>query len=699
MHDKKELSAFREYISIILDWGTIVGIFIGLFYGLLTFIPYTATAGISFFNAFYQSVIIPVLGGALLSILIINIPNYNRKKTNNLIKEIDIKVVNIEELVKVELSKCSRMTALHTDGNILTNQLKRIDEKGIDDDKMNLKWIMAKYLSKLLSVQLIDYTFHLSASNYFKFASDIIKESRKSIVLLGSLTPMTWLSILGDDDEKIKKYFNNALIEQFPINEDNHSITLNNLSGIKKQRYICLNDQDFNTLYIHENSIVTYHKINHSIESYFINIEKAKVLSEDEKLCVNPLLNEYMICDNEIAFEWNPTSEMVKISENIVSEKDFLKHLKSLVVALDLKVKKNREANHLNHLNLIKKIRRQKIEAITDCIDKKMVMHKYSYMFPESLNLMKNIYQDGNIYGGTVLAALGKVLPLAVSKKNNKVNIIHIGPGSGHRISGICDLIGSNNICGYYPVDYSPVCLQKAMDVLKNRLSSNEPKVDIKSFQIDLYEDFIYDQIFRNSSDEVIKNAIVLIPANSSLLGHEVHEEREDFLSKLINVNNSNISIITLDRYDPDTFKKIHLPSKEFIFSPLKVFEVPYISELASNNFFSHEYPINDDENNIMRINFKLKEYIKKLDGVMLNKYSVGSDEDEEGISLANEYYTLRKKFYAIDYIQLVSFLKFENVNALKSHFNKSGFQVEIDDNILDTGDTFCFTLKAKTKQ
>jgi hypothetical protein len=686
MFSKESKEAFKDYLSIIIDVGTIIGLGIGLIYGLYNFFPYNYSSWDSLIGDIFHIIVIPTLSSALLAMLIINIPLYGRKKIKEHIIEIHALIDSRTRTINENLKECPRLFALHTDKGILKKKIEFIDNA-----KDNHKWILAKYLSKLLSVQLIDYRFHLSGENYSKFASDIIKESKESIILLGSLPPMDWLLLLGTAVDKKQELLNNTLLGDYSLDPDNHSETLKNVSWIKKQRYICLSNLDFENLFLHEKCLKLYNEKNRGIENYFVNFDKTGININPEKLVTgfDPSKKEYMICDNEIAFEWDRTSEMVKISEDTPEEKDFLTPARSIIEKLEFKVEEAEDNNHLTYEQLIRKVIQQKIVIIQECLSKNRISHKYSYLFPNVEELTRGIYLAGRIYGDRVAQALARILPKIVKEK---VNIIHIGPGTGHRISSICDIIGSDKIKGYYLVDISPQNLDTSSDILEKRLNGH--KVEINTFQIDLYKNFEYETVFKTSSGEVIKNAIVLIPANSSLLGREISEDERDFLSIMIDENNKNTCVITLDKYDEEQFQKIHLEAKEFLFSPLKIFEVPYIKNTAKNNLFYYKY-----SNNILRLCFKLKNYLDEIGEANLGKYTDAGEEVDWANDLTDSYKSLRAQLYNKEEIQLVSFLKFKEVEDLKKHFSKN-FDIENyeegEDGVIEHDCTFCFALKFK---
>ena len=597
-----------------------------------------------------------------LSIILVSIPifTFSQIKINREIIE--------KNLCKID--NLSYFSAFHTENNSLKRRLDSISEL-----EPSQQWILSKYISKLLSESIGSFSINLSAVEYSQFSSLLFLECKGSIDLTGSLRPATWLNLLVDETNSQNRYdrkqfFNNILdYTKFPINEDNHSITLINqcshISIDNKFRVVCLSQYDINFLYISERSIDTYYHINNPEKlpkSFF------KEYNPYFYKIMNPMEYEYALYDKPLLLKYkkeeNKKGILKLINKNdIIEVEDRI----DFYEVLDF-FKKSRTQPLLDYKKIKEKVNKEKISLLSKIIENKVLPHKLSYLYSGGIRWVRFLEKGNTKYcDSATLAIQDGLIKFKNSLNNGAISIIEIGAGAGDRISTICDTLGSNNISSYHLLDISDYLLNKANEVLKERM----PKLRGSNNKILLD---CCDSLNKEKFENEIKDKYVFIPNNSTLF------TEEGFM--LESLKKAKGVFITLDMYDKKDDKKTfndHLEAKELFLFPLRIFEIPIdgptLNDENNKDIFFH----NKYENNKFKITFNIKAYTDKLKENLRKQDVFGNIKKIDNSESFNTYNNLRKKLISITDLTVLSSLKFSEEKDIKTYFNDfNDFNIDI---------------------
>lgn len=615
-------------------------------------------------------VVIKSFFSTLLSFLFIKIPTYLIDTQNHLRDEITKAISRIDE--------CPRMMALHTDGKVLESQINKINES----NESNVRWIMSKYISKLLSVSIKSFCIDFKSvididddskatAEYSKFSSEIIKECKESVKLTGSMTPHEWLSNLAVDKENQKRFFNNEVSELIIDDSNNHSRVLKNSQIDEKKRIVCLPKFDYDNLFLFENSIEAYYKINDGIPTKFISWD------ENIKSHMNPLQYEYALYDDSLLFKFDKETKVLEIQNggNEFDEiRDFFNNKGNTIET----------NNHDEKNKLIQRSHDQKQKLIKQILRRKQIPHKYSYLFDDEWERFLRRSDRYSIHAK-------KAIEYSISNflSNKKRHILEIGPGNGDKIDMVCDCIGTDNIIEYELVDISSRLLKEARAVLNRRFDKND----------DCNCDNVFDVCDDNIEPTIFDDKTVLILNNSTIF------PEINFPWK--SLTHAEDILITLDLYDnnADVLFDEYYKARELFLSPMKIFEIPIVSELIDGDEFKFLFSDNSkdeeysNENPFYNIYFNLKAY---LDIISFNENQKSAESIAKTISCPSEelvnirecimkyrrnhtsplkwksdsdqeYSKQSEKLYSIDKLIILSSLKFkkESMSDYKTSIKK----------------------------
>lgn len=542
------------------------------------------------------------------------------------------------------INKCPKMIALHTDENILE---KKIDQM-IKLDKPNQRWLMSKYISKLLTVSVSDFIIKINAADYSNFSSSLIRDCVDSVKLTGSMRPYDWLNALGSDENNKNLFFNSLLeLGQLKIDANNHSIVLTQCNEIEtRKRIVCFNDYDWKYLYLSEISIDEYFHINGSdyninnLQTYFVNYTGSNF---------DPIKYEYALYDDAILLKWDKLNENLRIIVGKYATHNDLVEFNAVKEIFDNS--NNVGGKRLYEYDKIKsEVSRQKIALIESIVESSKLPHKLAYLYKEGgINWIDYIEDEESIFSSVASDVMKMGIRSLIDEKigSGNVKLVEIGPGDGSRSHVICDCFGSERIESYELIDISNYLLDKAHKNLELRLQNK-----IKRIQLDWTEEAERKKVYKS------KNKIVLIPYNSTLFT----EPEFDWNS----LNNHRYAIISLDMYDEIYEKDIfnnYISAFKLLLHPLKIFEIPIDCDYIWKNrdkLFMANY---DKVSHTYNVYFKLKNYVNVIqDKNVKRRYD-------------KKYQVLRDKLKQIEDLLVMSSLKFDTYESAKSYFVNRGFE------------------------
>lgn len=627
-------------------------------------------------------VVIKSLFSGAITFIFITIPSYLIDTQKRLLEDVINAISKIDE--------CPRMMALHTEDNLLESKIKSVDEL----QKNNERWIMSKYISKLLSVSIKSFTIDFKLINddeatreYSKFSSEIINECKESVKLTGSMTPYEWLFDLAKDKDNKNNFFNNTIAkEEFLINDNNHSKILKNKPIDKKIRIVCLSEFNYSNLFVFENSIKAYYHINEGIKTKFIPWD------ENREKHMHPLEYEYALYDDSLLFKFNKETKVLEVQKGGDEFDELIKFFEEY--------KSDKIDNKREKDKLIKESHEKKQRLLKTIIKRNQIPHKYSYLFNDE---WEKFLERSDRYCENAKNTIGDAISYFWNNET-ALSIIEIGAGNGDKIDEVCDHIGTRNIKDYELVDISSRLLRKAKTVLLRRFKNDNDRVC----------DTVLDICDCDSRPDVFKGKSVLLLNNSTIF------PENNFPWKKL--QKADRILITLDLFEENTQDLFdeYYKARELFLSPLKIFEVPIISELITEDDFKFLFSDNSDDNNysddnpIYHIYFNLNAYLdivsfkesqkrakdiadrlssdenKKLEIVnCIKNYRNNHEPLKWKIEEDKGYINKCDELYKLDKLIILSSLKFkkdstsgDNINKekIKSYFeNKLDNQFEID--------------------
>jgi hypothetical protein len=708
---EKEQGGLREYLNIFKHWTSLVALVPSVLIGIL--LHFESEAGI------LCSIFLPIIL-MITNIVAVSIPRYCITKLQSIEKDVTDKFsLIVNELVK-KIDKCPKMAALHTDNNQFKESIRLIDD--IDSDKSHLRWVVARYLSEILSHTFDDSrSFEIEAIDYSRLSGDLFRECKVSIHLTGSMHPIAWLNNVIEKNEKqednrMNRFLNNEIeVDALFYDENHHFYDKNNHSiilkedckKIKRIRYVCLENFDMEHFFVSEKSIDAYFLFNNgdikagdiSYSTYFF--DKATwdwYIHEHsgEYSSIHPMEFEYALYDDEVLLKWNKTSKRLTLVDKKTCESE-LTEIKKYFNEKNIEIFKM-----LSYKEIKKNIYKQKLDYvknITQDKDNISISHKFSYLYNGAKNwnkIVKNKDSDYSEKGTTALeiaSAIDETLSefIHLMKSSNDFSIVEIGPGNGCRISTICDCFGSKNIKEYTLVDISRDLLDMARIELNARLQSNdEDKQIIKKYlQLDCCTQHQDDH--EKNIRTIVEGKCVLILLNSTLFT----EKGFDFK----NLKEADSVYILLSNYDGNAEKSFeqYLIGQSLFLQPLRILEVPIAVEtlkIFKKYLFTYEYEepyFNIYFNLKLYINIlrredcaKIKEYLYEHIEDFVNTYERFIDDEKEPIKiidpkeiettelLRNKYINMRNRLLDNTKIKVLSSLKFKDEEGVKKYFSKN---------------------------
>ncbi|MBQ6080141.1 MAG: hypothetical protein IJK93_07690 [Muribaculaceae bacterium] len=694
-----------------IDWvATAVAVIITIIISILWNVSF------NYFNSFWNTVITAFLKYILtfiLLVIIVHQPRFLIKKIGKIIQD------NDNYLKKID--KCPRMTAFYTDGNFLKDKIDSMAHL-----EPNQRWQFSMFITQLLTNQFKDFSIKIKIIDYSGFSKEIMKECKSSVYLTGSMRPSSWLNALADNNKNDVKYkfFNNLLPsdQQFPINENNHSVYINKCQTLERLRVVCLTPEDMNFLFISENSVHEYFRINSTkggIKTYFTEWEShAGKMDEDALMNVRfpfnsndmqPLVYEYALYDGALLFKFKKVNkiwgELTVINGKWPHESESNKKEFKAVQDFFNYFKDNTNSSKKDYMSIISDVQKNKIDMLKMIINNRILPHKYSYLYSGADKWDEFIKKGGTRYGNRSTLAIVEFLN-HFFKSDTNLDIVEIGAGNGNRIAAVCDALGTDDIKQYRLVDISNQLLEESLQLLLNRLGKDKI---VEPLLLDCCSSEKHEEL-----EETINNKTVLILSNSTLFT-EVEFNWESFKA-------AHQIFISLDLYDDNnsTYSDLSKAVSLFLF-PLKVFEIPIIDELIeplSNYLFQQKY---DTDKNCFNIYFNLKIYLEILRGKTSNDKAVSSSEIAEKMTSdieerkniskiidsvwnasnllkttdllynapvelqSRDYISLRKKLLDIDKLTVLSCLKFKKekedahiIRSIRTFFEKKGFNANV---------------------
>ena len=590
---------------------------------------------------------------ALIPWFIKEIIDYNKRAVKTLSEEVFREINQFKESITDQMdvlkrscdkqtdaiNQCPRMVAFHTENNILERRVSEMTKMS----KPNHRWLMSKYISKLLSVSINDFAIKINAQDYSKFSSSLIRECELSVKLTGSMRPYEWLNALGNNQENKKSFFNNELISHhLLIDEDNHSVILTRCNNIAmRKRVVCFNDYDWKYLFLSEISIDEYFYINgsnyseSSLQTYFANYCGKNF---------NPMKYEYALYDDALLLKWDRKEQELRVvlsNSEIENEKKEFEAVKSF-----FSNNNKGEINLYTYDDIKKRILETKIKLLETINQNPKLPHKLSYLYSEGgENWINYVRNENSLYSSAASDIMKMCIRSLIEDgkiKQNGIKILEIGPGDGNRSLAICDCFGADNISYYGLVDISSYLLQIAQRKLSFRLN----KDNIEVFQIDWT-----DKLLKRPQ---IKDKVVIIPYNSTLF------TESDF--EWSSLRSADSVLLSLDIYDETNADEIfgsYVDAYKLFLHPLRIFEIPIKDEVIvknKENLFEASY----DENTMCyNVYFRLKEYLSLLE---FNTENIKNRDQK--------YAAVWKEFIGIEKLLVLSSLKFKDIPTAETYFH-----------------------------
>jgi len=597
-----------------------------------------------FSNEFWKSHGKELFIQGVLSLLLVGIPSFVKQQLMEAKQEISDKLKLLD--------KCPRMIAFHTKGNVLEEKIKIIDQS------KDHKWLLSRFISKMLEYAFKEFSFKISPSEYAERAKDFLSEAKEKVMLSSSYSPYVWLSELSSpngvsagEDEK-ERFFNNE-IEHYPFitgqKEKLHSYYMANIASKKSERFVLLSEYDWDNLYLAERYLDEYYFLNANEKSgseenlitYYINPYTAKLPKEHKDL----LMSEATLYDGSILLNYSTKDEI-------------------LSCVTDAKVERSKEIfkdarNAAIRYNALKdEIIRIKIDKVTEILQAKKIPHTLAYLFKGAENWEEYCKTERDYVRCSInilYKGLSELITSPIFPENGTFKIVEIGSGTGDKINCVFDVLGKR-IESYELIDVSEELLRKAETKLR------EQKIDPHKIKTHLMDIFDVDDNTRNQLRIISQDSLVIIQANSSLF-----TENDSWVDTFME---AKAIFLTLDMYD--TYKT--LSKEEFYYQqhiiklllhPLRAFEIPIHTKIIKEKkLLSVSY-----SKNKLKIIFRLKDYINCLDDeqkLILNKKKT------------KEYKDKRNDLLQINDLVVFDSLKFSDEDSIVSYFKKLGFNSKI---------------------
>jgi len=654
----KEKTEFQEYLEIFKHWQLwLFGLGISIFAGIL--LPLISDLSRIIDPVFYKSNTPSIILIFIISVVALSIPKYCIERFRLIKNEINNQMKKLE--------KCPKMVALHTDDEVLENKLELINES------VEHKWLLSELLSKMIAINCKDFSFDISSINEFtKFTSTLATMGTKDIKFYTSIPAFTWLNSFADKNNptnKKKNRFYNNLDQEFPLDKkllDKHLITS---SEINTERYVFLSQFEWDNKYLSERYLDAYYKVNkidgkrNNDNICFINNDNDNYDWSEYK---KTLENEYVIYDDTILLSYNNDNHLL----SYVSDEDKFSEIKSI---LDKCTKKE---YCLSYYELKEKIIEQKIsilDKIVNNFENPKISHTLSFLFRGS-EFWQEYQKKEKGFNDYSRRALNDGLKLFLEKNQKsyyeytkKYKIVEIGPGDGSKTRLILNTLGAENIHEYHLIDVNEIFLNKAEKILeKFKEEHNEFKFKHKIHLLDICDQkkgtnykYIDDGEEVKRIDEIFRNSVVIIATNSSVFYEDGFNLDIFFGCKTI--------LLTIQVFSGKEKEKEFIETKystyqrlNLLIHPLSAFNIP-IDDTIAKDYLIAEYQ--DDK---LKINFRLKDYLSTLKKQKKIEMNVKNPEDlscyiKKYQKYYDSYKDLLNKFTSSEKITIYETLKFED--------------------------------------
>ena len=530
-----------------------------------------------------------ILAKILLAYVLLDLPQI-------LLEEVSKLSVNISKEMG-RMGDLPRFSAFHTDQGVLEEKMAVLDDKLT---KSSHKWIYSKYISKLLSFSFRDFKIQFDSGEkgtqeYSRFSSEIMKECTESVFLTGSMTPYEWLSYLAVNEDAEKAFFNNTG-KHLEFDPDNHSIVLGNLQIPIKRRAVCLEEFDYNHLFLSERSLKEYYWINSGIKTTFCSWTKG--FSERyPQMC--PLEYEYAWYDRALLFKFEKRANILEILRENEGEYNSVK-------AFFEDVEKG-IGSHTREKTLLNNVQTQKeslLASIKNVGNQNwQIPHKYAYLLEDWMNFLKSsrTFNDSAKVQSTILFQSF----LKELSTDDSFEMVEIGSGLGDKSLSLCECILAEKIKSYNLLDICRPMLDDAYSLL---FQNPKLKGKVTSDRYDCCDP-------RSVPVEYYKDKTVLILNNSTIFSEDCFPWHSLQSSKRI-----FITLHVLDEGKNDAVFNDYLGAHYLFLAPLKIYDIPFTSKFLSaspediKRYFGNNGAHYSNNDPFYKITFNLKKYLEDLD-------------------------------------------------------------------------------------
>lgn len=597
-----------------------------------------------------------------------------------------------------------RLTSLITTERTFESRLEDVQKV----EAHGARWIYSKYISNFLEKSFSSFTIKLSPLKYSNFSGELFQLSEMSIYLTGSMTPSQWLDSLVDTSNQATgqhfehqrdMFFNNELpiinYEKI-ISKENHSIVLKNNSMIapeNKLRIVCLNNYDWEYLFMSERSVDAYYAINNHEtipNSFFKN--QAEINNDS----FNPFQYEYALYDDQLLLKYDKEKELLTLISSQEKSPEFTA-VHNFFEAHIQYVGRDLRGSFEGYLEIKERIRKKKIELIEEINKNKRLPHKLSYLYGGGRKWGEYIDRGRTRYTNLATQSIEDgIFDFFIRNTNNRssLNIVELGAGTGERTARVYDTLGRTRVNSYEIVDISSSLLKQAGAELHQRhIQFTATLLDCCSSQTSDQDNF----------RQLIKDKDVFILSNSTLIADPEFEWESLQGAKSIFITIDLLSSSNTRQSGEGCAFNDYLEAKEFLLYPLKIFEIPIKTENI-NGLFTFHY---DEESSIFKMMFNLQKYLNQVKFGEVRDFteeSRGIKENEKLDDLKGTHQTYldkRRKLKSIQELVVLESLKFRHDKSkptgtkqkISSFFEQKGFNSNIHLFEYNNGVTFAAIL------
>lgn len=569
----------------------------------------------------------------------------------------------LSNVIKEEMDRTKELspfTVFHTENNVFGKKMSVLSS--INDN--GPKWIYSKFISRLLSVSFDNFkiTFQ-KTQEYSEFSSDVMKECKNTISLTGSMTPYEWLFTLATDEENKELFFNNAS-PNLTDPHGNHAITLQQLHLGSKNRAVCLSSFDFKHLFLFEQSLKEYYRINNGVNTVFC--EWTDTLIEKYQN-MKPLIYEYAWYDETLLFKFDKKTRVLEVLKDD-SGKEY-NEIKVFFSGIN-----DKSITSYGKDALLLKIKKEKTEWLKNIKrDADLIPHRYAYLFADIV--WDDVLTETSTFNDAAKRCTADLFEKFVEKKSlgsEDFEIVEIGAGIGDKSLSLCDKLFTDKIKKYTLIDISTRLLSKSNIKLDQRYKS---KTETKHF--DCCDDTIHSSIYKDKTILILNNSTIFSEHNFDSVWNKLKSAKRIFIT-LHSFRSSDEANEAMNEYCGSQLMR------KLLLAPLRIFGIPITKGLTTdsisvNAYFTdnHEEFKNDKDKPFYKIYFNLKSYLNALSPDEKNVYKTIGDYDVRG---DEEYDHLRKEFDNKDKVVVLSSLKFNSYGNKWQDTVKEYFYTKLND-------------------